>query len=206
MARRVPSVADVAGIILIGGRSSRMGRDKTAIEIAGRPMWRWVADALETCTSSLYFAGEADGLDSASPFPILPDDPPGLGPLGGLATALERSGRKHNLIVAADYPLVRPKLLNLLLEKSTGHMATCGRTSEFLEPLVGYYNAACAPVIRTMLAEGELRTHQLFTRAPSHILTDEEYESADPDRLSQINVNTPADLARVVKLVADGVR
>jgi len=48
-----------------------------------------------------------------------------------------------------------------------------------------------------MLAEGEIRTHKLYERVRSHILNDEEYDSVDPDRLSQFNVNTPDDLERV---------
>jgi molybdopterin-guanine dinucleotide biosynthesis protein A len=118
-----------------------------------------------------------------------------------LATGLEKSGKTHHLVVAADYPLIRPDLLDLLLRKSPGRMAVCGRSGQFLEPLIGYYHSSSSPVARAMLAEGEVRAYRLVERVTSYVLSDSEYERADPDRLSQINVNTPADLGRVEEIL-----
>ncbi|MBI5868393.1 MAG: molybdenum cofactor guanylyltransferase [candidate division Zixibacteria bacterium] len=172
--------SEVAGIILTGGRSTRMGLDKATLSLAGRPMCQWVADALRPLVDRIILVGAIPGLDVAVPLSLVVDNPPGFGPLGGLATGLEASGKSHHLVVAADYPLVRPELLRLLLNKAPGHLAVCGRTELFLEPLVGYYHSGCAPVARAMLAEGELRTHLLFKRVASHVLSDEEYEMVDP--------------------------
>jgi molybdopterin-guanine dinucleotide biosynthesis protein A len=98
--------------------------------------------------------------------------------------------------MAVDYPLVQPALLRLFLARAAGVWAVCGRSSMFLEPLLGYYSAACAPVMRRMLADGELRTHMLYGRVPSVILEAGDFEEADPRRLSQLNVNTPEDMKR----------
>ncbi|MBI3873374.1 MAG: molybdenum cofactor guanylyltransferase [candidate division Zixibacteria bacterium] len=192
---------DIAGLILIGGRSQRMGRDKATLEIAGIPLWQRAIDILEPLVGMVFLVGSVPGFRPPAPFAHIADDPPGLGPLGGIASGLERSGCQHHIVLAVDYPLVQSKLLLLLLEKSAGVRAVCGQGELYLEPLVGYYHALCAPVMRAMLSEGEIRTHRVFDRVPSHILTAEEYDAADPRRLSQINVNTPADCDRVHALL-----
>lgn len=191
--------SEVAGLVLIGGRSERMGTDKAMLQLAGKPLWEIAAATLRSLVDRILLLGPPPA-GSQVPYATLEDDPPGYGPLGGIATGLEKSGCEHHLLLAVDYPLVQPALLQLLLEKSVDAWAVCGRSASFLEPLVAYYNAACAPVAREMLDEGELRTRELFKRVPAAIVTDAEYDGVDPKRLSQVNVNTQADMERVVAL------
>ena len=157
----------IAGIILTGRHSTRMGNDKATLELSGGPMWRRVASVLQPFIDRILLVGAIDGLMADPPITIVPDNPPGLGPLGGLATGLENSGRTHHLVVAADYPLIRPELLDLLLRKSPSQMAVCRRSGQFLEPLIGYYHSSCAPVARAMLAQREVRTFRLIERVTS---------------------------------------
>jgi len=187
----------LAGLVLTGGKSQRMRRDKATLVVGERSLWRMAADVLASQVDTVYLVGAVASLNNTDPYRLLPDDPPGFGPLGGIATGLEQSGYTHHLVLAVDYPLIRHELLQLIGDRATGVQAVCGRSHEFLEPLVAYYHADCAAVIRRMLAEGEIRTHKLYERVRSHILNDEEYDSVDPDRLSQFNVNTPDDLERV---------
>lgn len=99
------------GIILAGGASRRMGRDKAGVELAGRPMADWVADALLSVLDDVIVVGRETplaGLDS------VPDAWPGkLGPLAGLATALHRF-RRPVVLVAVDQPLLRPETIERL--------------------------------------------------------------------------------------------
>jgi molybdopterin-guanine dinucleotide biosynthesis protein A len=177
-----------------------MGRDKATLRLAGTPLWEIVASTLEPLVDSVILVNSGSAYFSTCSCRQLTDDPPGNGPLGGIVTGLEQSGYQHHLVMAVDYPLVQPALLRLLLARAAGVWAVCGRSATFLEPLLGYYNAACAPVIRRMLAEGELRTHMLYERVPSVILEMGEYEGADPRRLSQLNVNTPEDMERAAAI------
>jgi molybdopterin-guanine dinucleotide biosynthesis protein A len=191
---------EVAGVILIGGQSVRMGTDKATRRIAGTPLWEIAERTLQPLTDRVLFVGAAQTLGDAIPRRVIDDDPPGLGPLGGIVTGLEKSGYTHHLVLAVDYPLVQQALLRLLLERAEGVWAVCGRSPEYMEPLLAYYHAACTPVIRRMLAEGERQTYRLYERVPSVILREAEYDEADPERLSQINVNTPADLERATAI------
>ena len=190
----------LAGLILVGGESSRMGSDKVVLSMAGKPLWQVACSILEPMVDRVIFIDAGPALRIPETYRVLRDDPPGYGPLGGLATGLEKSGYRHHLLLAVDYPLVRPSVLRLLLERADDVWAVCGRSPSFLEPLLAYYNAACAPVIRGMIAEGEIRTHKLIERVPSIVLNANEYDAVDPRRLSQINVNTPGDLQRATAI------
>jgi molybdopterin-guanine dinucleotide biosynthesis protein A len=148
----------LAGLVLTGGKSQRMGCDKATLMVGEQSLWRIAANRLAPHVQTVCLVGAAASLDDTRPFRLLPDDPPGFGPLGGIATGLEQSGYDHHLVLAVDYPLVRHQLLQLILHRAPGQQAVCARSTEFLEPLVGYYHADCAAVIRRMLAEGEVLT------------------------------------------------
>ena len=195
-----PAKSTIAGLLLIGGKSRRMGRDKAVLDIGGTPLWQIAIEILKPLSDKVIVVGQIPALPNTAPYTSLADSPPGFGPMGGLATGLERSGYEHHLVLAVDYPLVRPALLRLFLEHAADAAAVCGRSHDYLEPLVAYYHISCAVVMRQMISEGEMRTHKVFDRVTSHVVTTEEYEAADPERLSQINVNTPEDLDNVRRL------
>lgn len=180
-----------------------MGRAKAMVELAGVPLWRHVHSTLAAFVHEVICVGTVSGFDP-SPLRLLADDPTDSGPLGGILSALEKSRFRHHLVVAVDYPLVRSAWLDMLLSQSEGVSAVCGRSAGFLEPLVGYYHAECAPVIQAMLARGDGRAHGLFELVASRVISDEEYNSVDPARWSQFNVNTPDNLARAEVMLKEG--
>lgn len=105
---------EVLGVILAGGGSTRMGRDKALVDVAGRPLVGWVAGALAAVTPEVIVIGRHEGIAGLT---ALPDDHPARrGPLAGLATALRRAGGRPVLLVAVDQPWVRIQTLAALLE------------------------------------------------------------------------------------------
>lgn len=184
----------VAGLVLIGGRSERMGRPKVLVELDGIPLWRRAVDALAPFVSDIVFLGNVTDFAPPSPFRQIVDNPSGIGPLGGLVAGLEQSGYKHHLLMAVDYPLVPPEFLRTLCDHADGYDAVCGMNGGFVEPLVGYYHAGCAPVIRQMLQEGDSRTHRLIGRVKNLVIPEAEMLKIDPSKSTYFNVNTPSDL------------
>jgi molybdopterin-guanine dinucleotide biosynthesis protein A len=195
---------DIAGLILIGGKSERMGQPKALIELAREPLWLHSCKLLRPFVNEVFLVGSIPGFEPPASIRLLTDSPPGFGPLGGIATGLERSGYPHHLLVAVDYPLIRPDLLTGLLAHSESHWAVCTRSAAFLEPLVAYYRTDCAPVARQMLAAGEVRTHRLFERVPSFVMDDRELAKIDPPKWSHFNVNTPSDLLEAEARLGSG--
>lgn len=196
--------SDIAGLVLIGGQSTRMGRPKAVVELAGIPLWRRAVDSLAPHVGEVILLGDVTGFSPPSACRHFSDAPEGVGPLGGIAAGLESSGYEHHLLLAVDYPLVRSTFLELLTTDYVPAWAVCGQSSEKLEPLVAYYHRNCLSVIRTMLGEGETRTHRLFERVLSNVVPASEMAKIDPAKWSHFNVNTPADLIEAESRLRSG--
>ncbi|MFP3883610.1 MAG: molybdenum cofactor guanylyltransferase [Actinomycetota bacterium] len=98
------------GAILTGGGSTRMGRDKADVPVAGRPMLDRVATALETVADRVVLLGpEREGWE------CWPDSVHAQGPLAGIATALSRTEADRVAVIAVDHPFVTPSLLRHLV-------------------------------------------------------------------------------------------
>jgi molybdenum cofactor guanylyltransferase len=180
-----------------------MGQPKCLVGLDGLTLCQRAVNAVTELCHETFLVGTVAGFEPIGPR-VIPDDPPGRGPLGGIVSGIEKSGHNHHLVLAVDYPLVRRELLQALLDHADGFDAACTRSAAFLEPLVAYYHARCAPVIRQMLVKGEIRTHRLFERVPSLVLDDELMQQVDPARWSQFNVNSPDDLKRAEVMLRAG--
>lgn len=148
------------GVIVAGGRSTRMGdRDKTVVDIAGRPMIRHVADRLLETTDELVVncrddQQEAieDALDGLDPVFAL-DEEPDRGPVAGIAEGLEAADTPYAAVVAADMPVLDSGLFDYLFERAAGHDAAVPRPGDWFEPLHAVYRpepmaAACREALR----------------------------------------------------------
>jgi molybdopterin-guanine dinucleotide biosynthesis protein A len=108
MAQRVPS--DVGGYVLAGGNSSRMGRDKALLELAGRPLaWHAVTKLQRVCADVQILSGRQELEEFA---PLVRDMHEGCGPMGGLETALGHSWHEWNLFLPVDMPFLPSAFLD----------------------------------------------------------------------------------------------
>jgi molybdopterin-guanine dinucleotide biosynthesis protein A len=106
--RRVPS--DVGGYVLAGGKSSRMGRDKALLELAGRPLvWHAVTKLRRVCADVQILSSRPE-LEVFAP--LVRDMQQGCGPLGGLEAALGHSWHAWNLILPVDMPFLPSAFLD----------------------------------------------------------------------------------------------
>lgn len=180
----------VAGAVLCGGRSTRMGRDKATTEFRGRPMARWVADALEGggCDRVFAVGGEPIGL-SVLGLGTVPDLEPGEGPLGGVIAALTACGNAEAVVVVGcDTPLLGAQHVAHLIEALESHPdvdVVVGRTDR-VQPLFAVWRPRCLVQLGDAFRDGERAVHRVLP-AVRHI------EVAVPPEAVR-NVNTPDDL------------
>jgi molybdopterin-guanine dinucleotide biosynthesis protein A len=99
-----PVPEEVGGYVLAGGKSSRMGRDKALLELAGKPLVRHAVKKLRrVCMDVRILSGNPELAEYA---PIVPDLHPGCGPLGGMEAALVHSIFEWNLFLPVDMPFL----------------------------------------------------------------------------------------------------
>jgi len=150
----------VTGIILAGGKSSRMGRDKSFAEIGGRKFIEHVIAALEPVVSDIIIVANGPGYDGLG-YKVYADLLKDRGPAGGIHTGLSFSEAEKNVIVSCDTPFVSSQLLAFLLGRSGGHEITLPVHGGAPEPLCGVYRRSCLEKLEALIRQGNLRMQEL---------------------------------------------
>ena len=186
-----------AAIILGGGRSSRIGRDKGQLKLDGRSLFEIVSAKLETLFDRIIVVTNSPELfQDFQDFQIVTDEVPYQGPLGGIVAGLAASPEEHNLVVAYDMPFLNPKLIELLFAEASSADVVVPRSEEGIEPLFAVYSKKCIPAIRRKMEDGKKRVISFFDEVQVKYIAKETVQEIDPGYLSFFNVNTVEDWER----------
>jgi molybdopterin-guanine dinucleotide biosynthesis protein A len=193
---------ELTAVVLAGGRSERMGTDKTLLDVGGKPLVVRVVEAVgEVCERTLIVTNLPEALAGVAlpaDVTVLRDEVAYQGPLGGIVTALAEAGSGWLLVAAADMPHVEPQVIRALWELREDADAVVPVSEKGLEPLLALYRVeACLPVARSVLAEGRRRPDAIFPQVRTVHASVGALRAADPELRSFVNVNTPTDLASV---------
>lgn len=199
------SGTDRAGVVVAGGRSTRLGdREKAVVEIAGRPLVARVADSLSAVADELVVNCRTDQREAIAgalaehdpTFAI--DEHPDRGPVAGIATGLRAADCHYAAVVACDLPFLDPDLLAYLFERAAGNDAAVPKPAEWFEPMHAVYRPApMADACEAALEEGDVRIIEpLFTL--DYEVVERRDLVAHGSLTSFESVDTPADLRDAV--------
>lgn len=182
-------------VLLAGGKSTRMGRDKATLLIEGVSLWQHqLAKLRALAPSEVFISGPLDGPWRGAGIEAVEDLLPGQGPLAGLHAALRRMSHDWLLVLAIDLPDVPSSFLADVVASTyrarIGQVPVCG---DWFQPLAAVYPLACLPLVEECLAAGQRalrpftqRAQELHLLAPYRIF---------PEVLALFrNLNTSADL------------
>jgi len=191
-------VSPLAGLVLCGGASARMGRDKALIQLEGQPLAVRVATRISRVADPVMLAPGTAGRLTHLGYAEVADDPAGVGPLGGLVGGLAAS--PHHLLAAAavDMPFVSPELMRLLAELHGDEDAVVPVTNSGVEPLHAVYAKTALPILREACAEGRFVLRAVLERLRVRLVGEAEWRPADPSGRFALNVNRPEDLNGLV--------
>jgi molybdenum cofactor guanylyltransferase len=191
-----PQFSNITGVILGGGQSRRMGRDKRRLYWDGEyfldRVSRLIGDLFEEI---LVVTAEEDYDCSHLPVRLVTDIIPQKGSLGGLYTGLMEAKNSQIFVVACDMPfLLKESISRLCLESASDVVVV--RLSTGLQPLHARYSKYCTPFIEQMIQKGDLKIQNLVTQPGLTVEIIEEtlFDDIDPYRQSFMNINTPTDL------------
>jgi molybdopterin-guanine dinucleotide biosynthesis protein A len=197
----------LTGAILAGGYSRRLGRDKATLPLGGKPLARWVAEALTPAAPWCWLITNHPLTHLALGLPLVTDLCPFQGPAGGLLTALFYRGAPWVLAAAVDNPFLAPALITALAAtvRATSRPAVVCQSPWGLEPFPGLYHVRLLPKLAAFL-KSERRATRFLSVCRPEIVPPEEVRRLDPDGRSFFNLNTPEDLARATAWLAQGGR
>jgi molybdopterin-guanine dinucleotide biosynthesis protein A len=204
-----------AGVVLAGGKSERMGAEKAALPIGGEALLARIVRRLRLALPEVYIIGPSHLKALAPDTPLFPDDFPGLGPLGGLSTALAHIASQHIFVVGCDMPFVESALVGAMARAASGHPevdvvalrtargAGGVRGAGGLEPLHAVYARTCAPLVQERSAAADGRSLvALLERLRLLELPASSIARYDPAGRSTFNANSPDEWREALAIQA----
>lgn len=187
------SIPGVKGLVLTGGKSTRMGKDKATLDYFGKPHKEFIKEMLERLNLQTYYAVRNH---SVAPNEIQ-DVFLNLGPFGGICSAFQKDPNTAWMVLATDLPFVNQKLLtSLLTKRNPSKVATAvkGKGKEFPEPLIAIYEPKAYPMLLQFLAQGY--------SCPRKMLINSDVEMVEvEDDLIQ-NINTPEEFKAAKRVLS----
>jgi len=189
----------LVGLVLAGGRSTRLGQDKVELPVAGQSLLARAVRLAGRFCDQVVVSGR-DPADLGLDLAWLPDDLPGQGPLGGILTGLNHLGGPL-LVLACDLPLLGEPTLARLVEQRRRRLADAVITTflqsatGFIEPLVAIYEDAAQPLLAAALEAGERKLARALPESRRNLIP------YGPEEAHVFfNINYPADLAVLGRL------
>jgi molybdopterin-guanine dinucleotide biosynthesis protein A len=182
----------LTGIILAGGRSSRMGRPKALLPFGGEPLIVHTARQLRPLFDEIVIVAAAGQELPPLPAKVVYDEVAYQGPVGGIYYGLRAASGELAFVTSCDSAFPSMALIEHLLTPSTDDIVV-PRWDDRFQPLFAVYRRTVLPHVEAQLANGDLRPVQLFDKVRTRVVEEEEIRRYDPDGASFFNMNTPED-------------
>ena len=198
------SGAPVYGLVLAGGRSSRMQRDKAALQYHGRTQLEWAVDLLRPHVERVFVSVRPDQRDDPvrAKYPQIVDRYDNLGPIAGIVSAQAEHPQVAWLVLACDLPFLDDETLkHLLRERRTDCQATAYRSSHdgLPEPLCAIYEPHSREALADYVASGRQCPRKFLLKGQTHLL-----EPLHPRALD--NINTPEEYGSAMENLQPATR
>lgn len=181
-------------VILTGGLSRRMGRDKGLLPFGGESLLRQLVERWRDVFDGVAVSVDRPGRFDTAGAAEYTDLHPGCGPFAGLEAALAQSGAEAVFLTAVDLPFGEPALARRIAAlRGDADACFIRRKNGRQEPLFGVYAAACLPALTACMEEGRYSGKAMFERVKVREVAEEELPGFDLDRIL-FNMNRPADL------------
>ncbi len=190
-----PKIDGVTGIILAGGASRRMGKNKALLEVDGDTIITRIYRTLASLFHEVIIVTNSPLDFDFLPCRKVPDIYPGYGSIAGLHSALAHSGTPQSFVTACDMPFLDRDIIRYLCEtqKGGGYDAVIPFSEGGQEPLHALYSLPCKDVFENAIKQGERKIIDILGRMNIRQVSYEEIKSIGGQGSSFMNVNTPEE-------------
>jgi len=195
----------ISSILLAGGKSYRMGKDKARLKLDGRLMvLQGIARKLLAISDEVIVVTDGRRYDDLNVRVKWVDDVyPGAGSLVGLYSGLKKASSDYALVVACDMPFLNLELLRYMIALPRDYDILAPRLGDNIEPLHAIYSRNCLPAIARLLEAGHKKIVDLPGKVRVRYLSQEVVERYDPEHRSFFNINTPDQLAEARAIIEE---
>ncbi len=196
MSARPPASA----IILVGGKSSRMGQPKALLPFDGEPLLVHNVRALQKQFADIVVVAAPSQELPILPVTLVHDAIAYQGPVGGILYGLQAASHDVCFVTSCDAPFLNLRLIDYFLSLIEHYDVVVPFWEERLQPLQAVYRRSVAPLLQDQLQRGELRPVFLYKKVRTYEVPVEDTRRFDPEGLSFRNMNSPEDYHEALAL------
>lgn len=183
---------NVTGIILAGGKSKRMGKEKGLVELQGKKLINYVIEALDPIAENIIISSNTKAYHYLE-YEAIPDIYPNSGPMGGIYSCIKHSSNKKNLVVSCDIPFITADLLNSILAFSDDYnLIVPWHGKKLYEPLCAYYDKNLQAILLDFIKRNNFRIPDVFEEVNFKAFDLNEYKGYNKNLF--LNINSKSDL------------
>ena len=181
------------GILLAGGLSSRMGREKGLIIWKGKSLAEHAINILAPLCENMIISANSDHYHAFG-FPVIRDVFPDCGPMGGIYSALAISGTRKNLVIPSDTPFVTTEIYRYLISFKGSYDVVLPRDHDaYHQPLCAIWSKSVLPFMEGQIKKGILGFTPLLEKVETRVVPlSSELDFYHPNTF--FNINSPDDL------------
>jgi molybdenum cofactor guanylyltransferase len=183
----------ITGVILAGGKNSRMGSDKGLLQVGDKSIMERQIEVLQPLVNDIIIIHNGKHYSHLG-YQVHEDLILDCGPMGGIYTALKVSQTPKNFILSCDMPFINNELVKLIIREAEHCEIAIPRHGEKLEPLCAVYDQSCLETFKELLDQKALKMMDALKffkvkeiRVPQEIL----------DTKPFTNINTPEDYLKI---------
>ena len=198
--RGTPPFDGIVGVILAGGKSTRYGRNKAFELLGNKPLISYVVETMTSLFQETILMTNTPSEYQHLGLDMYQDLIKGLGPIGGIYTALKKIQADAAFFVACDMPFLSKSLISHMVSIREHFDVVVPRMGWKLEALHAIYRKTCVHRIEKNITDGIYQVIQIFRHLTVRYVEEEEIKQFDPEMRSFLNINRPQDLRRLKKL------
>lgn len=185
-------------VILAGGESRRMKRDKMQLMLGDETFLQSAVNRFNACFDNVFVSVGDPNKYSGIRAEMLTDIYKGCGPMSGLHAALKRTGDEGVFLIAADMPYTNPLAAKRMIELAGSHdICLMESGASRFEPLFGYYSQNILPVVENALQTGNYKIAELLDKVSLRLVTASELGDLWNEKLL-LNINYPEDYEKLI--------
>lgn len=188
---------EATGIILAGGKNSRMGQNKAFLSVKKeQKMIEFTVELFNSIFQEVIIVSNEPELYHYLGVEVISDIIPQRGPLSGIHAGLTKAKHKYSFIVPCDMPFLEHGLIRLLLDEAPGYDVVVPQIENYLEPLHAVYNKSCLGQIEKCLAENIRKVYAFYPWVKVNFVGENKLNKVAVNNLDKVflNVNTQAEL------------